>query len=130
MEEVTLTPPAGATKLRTAEEYFELPDDGQRTELVRGVVVPRDMPAPSEMSLDHTSAVIEVVSPTNTRLKIAVKTGIYLNAGVNLVCIVDPTHKTVNLHFPDQPTKELEGEDLLAFADLPGFSLAVSKFFE
>ena len=142
MEEVTLTPAGSAPsehpmstavepKLLTAEEYFELPDDGLRTELVRGVVVPRNMPAPSsEGFVSSTSAVIEVVSPLNTRRQIAVKTGEYLNAGVNVVCVVDPAYKTVNLHFPDEPTKELEGENLLTFVDLPGFSQPVSKFFD
>ena len=50
--------------------------------------------------------------------------------GVNVVCVVDPAYKTVNLHFPDQPSKELEGDAALTFADLPGFTLPVSKFFE
>jgi Uma2 family endonuclease len=35
-----------AEKLLTAEEYRLLPDDGQRTELVRGRIVPMNMPAP------------------------------------------------------------------------------------
>jgi Uma2 family endonuclease len=35
-----------AEKLLTAEEYGELPDNGQPTELVRGRIVPLNMPAP------------------------------------------------------------------------------------
>lgn len=35
-----------AAALLTAEEYAELPDDGRPTELVRGVVVPMNMPTP------------------------------------------------------------------------------------
>ncbi len=35
-----------AAALLTAEEYAELPDDGRPSELVRGVVVPMNMPAP------------------------------------------------------------------------------------
>jgi Uma2 family endonuclease len=181
---------AAAPKLLTAEEYFELPDDGLRTELVEGRVFSMNMPGyrhglvcnrigrlignfaeehllgrtlnndsgiitrrgpdtvrgadvsfysyarvpEDEVPVGYAGAspeiVFEVVSPSNTRPKIAVKTGEYLNAGVNVVCVVDPAYKTVNLHFPDQPTKELEGEDLLTFADLPGFTLQVSRFFE
>lgn len=34
------------TALITAEEYWRLPDDGQPTELVRGRIVPMNMPAP------------------------------------------------------------------------------------
>ena len=74
--------------------------------------------------------VIEVVSPTNTRREIARKTGEYLNAGVNVVSVVDPQYQTVNLHYADRPTEKLQGDDLLTLADLPGFSLPVSRFFE
>jgi Uma2 family endonuclease len=35
-----------AEKLLTAEEYGDLPDDGQPTELVRGRIVPMNMPKP------------------------------------------------------------------------------------
>ena len=179
-----------APKLLTAEEYFELPDDGQRTELVAGEVIIMNMPGYRHgricnrigrlignfaeehhlgTTLNNDSGIItrrgpdtvrgadvsfysyarvpegedpvgyagaspeivfEVVSPSNTRRQITVKTGEYLNAGVNVVCVVDPAYKTVNLNFPDQPTKELEGDDTLTFADLPGFTLPVSKFFE
>jgi Uma2 family endonuclease len=74
--------------------------------------------------------VFEVVSPTNTRREIVRKTGEYLNAGVNVVGVVDPEFRTVNLSYPDRPTEKLQGDDLLTLADLPGFSLPVSKFFE
>jgi Uma2 family endonuclease len=74
--------------------------------------------------------VFEVVSPSNTRREIARKTGEYLNAGVNVVCVVDPQYKTVNLHYPDLPDKALQGDELLTFVDLPGFSAPVSRFFE
>lgn len=181
---------AVAPKLLTAEEYFELPDDELRTELVEGRVISMNMPGcrhgllcnrigrlignfaderhlgrtlnndsgiitrrepdtvrgadvsfysyarvpKNEVPIGYAGAspeiVFEVVSPSNTRRKITVKTGEYLNAGVNVVCVVDPAYKTVNLHFPDQPTKELEGEALLTFVDLPGFNLPVSKLFE
>lgn len=198
MEEVTLTSTpsenamstAVAPKLLTAEEYRDLWDDGRRTELVRGIVIPMNMPGfrhgevcgnihfylstfvrqhrlgrtltndagivtkrdpDSVRGADVTfysyarvpqgdspvgypnavpEIVFEVVSPSNTRRAITVKTGEYLNAGVNVVCVVDPAYKTVNLNFPDQPTKELEENAALTFADLPGFNLPVSKFFE
>jgi Uma2 family endonuclease len=43
-EEIVMSTTAAA--LLTAEEYAELPDDGRPTELVRGVVVPMNMPKP------------------------------------------------------------------------------------
>jgi Uma2 family endonuclease len=73
--------------------------------------------------------VFEVVSPTNLRTEIALKTGEYLRAGVKVVCVVDPQFETVNLHYADRPTKELTGDDLLVFDELPAFSLTASKFF-
>lgn len=198
MEEVTLPSTPGedsmstaiVPKLLTAEEYLELPDDGQRTELVAGEVISMNLPGYRHgrvcnrigrlignfveehhlgTTLNNDSGIItrrgpdtvrgadvsfysyarvpegedpvgyagaspeivfEVVSPTNTSRQIEVKTGEYLKAGVNVVCVVDPAYKTVNLHFPDQPMKELEGNTALTFADLPGFTLPVSKFFE
>lgn len=74
--------------------------------------------------------VFEVVSPSNTRTEIALKTGEYLRVGVNVVCVVDSQRGIVNLHFPDQPSTHQQGDDLLTFADLPGFSLPVRKLFE
>lgn len=74
--------------------------------------------------------VFEVVSPTNSRQEIVKKTGEYLNAGVNVVCVVDPQYQTINLYYPDRPSEKLAGEDLLTFTDLPGFSLPTQRLFE
>jgi len=74
--------------------------------------------------------VFEGVSPTHTRRGISEKFGEYVKVGVNVVCVIDPQHKTVNLHFPDLPVEKLQGEDELTFAELPGFSLAVQRLFE
>jgi Uma2 family endonuclease len=74
--------------------------------------------------------VFEVVSPTNSRTEIAIKTGEYLRAGVKVVCVVDPQYQIVNLHYPDRPDDRLEGEELLTLTDLPGFSVPVARLFE
>jgi Uma2 family endonuclease len=181
-----LAPP----KLLTAEEYLQLPDDGRRTELRRGVVVTMTPPGfrhgevcsrinrlignyVEEHGLGRTltndsgiitkrdpdtvrgadvsfysyqrvpkgqspigyagaspEIVFEVVSPTNTCHAITEKISEYGKAGVNVVCIADPQHKTANLHFLDLPTEKLQGNDELAFAELPGFSVPVSRIFE
>lgn len=181
-----LAPP----KLLTAEEYLQLPDDGRRTELRRGVVVYMNPPGfrhgevcsnihlhvetyvrqhqlgrtltndsgiiternpdtvrgadvsfysyqrvpKGQSPIGYAGAapeiVFEVVSPTNTRRGIAEKIGEYVKAGVNVICVVDPQHRTVNLHFPELPTEKLQADDLLTFADLPGFSVAVNRLFE
>ena len=74
--------------------------------------------------------VFEVVSPTNSRREITTKIGEYLNADVNVVCVVDPEFQTVNLHTAALPVEKLIGDQPLTFADLPGFSLPVRKLFE
>ena len=74
--------------------------------------------------------VFEVVWPANTRGEIATKIGEYLNANVNVVCVVDSEYRTVNLHFADRSAEKLTGDQPLTFADLPGFSLPVRKLFE
>jgi Uma2 family endonuclease len=177
-------------KLLTAEEYRLLPDDGQRTELVRGVVVVMNLPGfrhgevcgnvyhyvdtfVRQQKLGRTlcndsgiitqrdpdtvrgadvsfysfqrvprgvspvgyagaspEIVFEVVSPWNTRAAVRRKTAEYLEAGINVVCVVDPQYQTVNLHYRERPDENLQGEALLTFADLPGFSVQVQKFFE
>ena len=177
-------------KLLTAEEYLQIPDDGRRTELRRGVLVYMNPPgfrhgeicgnvyhyidnfvranklgrtltndsgiiterdpdtvrgadisfysyqrvakglSPVGYAGSPPEIVFEVVSPTNTRQEIAAKTGEYLKVGVQVVGVVDPQHKTVTLHLPNRAAEKLTGEDLLTFADLPGFSLPTQRLFE
>lgn len=74
--------------------------------------------------------VFEVVSPYNTRREIAEKTAEYLKVDVKVVCVVDSQYGVVNLHYPDQPTATLKGDDVLQFAELSGFAVPVSKLFE
>lgn len=184
-----MTTALAPAKLLTAEEYALLPDEGQRTELRRGVVVTKNLPGfrhgevcgnvhhfidtfvrqhqlgrtltndsgiiternpdtvrgadvsfysyqrvpKGQSPIGYAGAspeiVFEVVSPSNTRRAIKEKIAEYVKAGVNVVCVVDPQHKTVNLEFPELPTEKLQGDDLLSFAELPGFNVSVSKVF-
>lgn len=73
--------------------------------------------------------VFEVVSPTNTRPKIAIKCAEYLSAGVGVVGVVDPSYRTVELNFPDRPVRTLEAADQLVLDALPGLGLPVAKIF-
>jgi Uma2 family endonuclease len=55
----------------------------------------------------------------------------YLNAGVPVVCVLDPRTETARLYYPDAPEVILSGDDELTFPDqLPGFSVAARRFFE
>jgi len=91
--------------------------------------VPKDQ-SPIGYAGASPEIVFEVVSPTNTRGEIAMKTGEYLNANVNVVCVVDPEYQTINLHFADLPAEKLTGDQPLTFADLPGFRLPMRKLIE
>jgi Uma2 family endonuclease len=182
-----IAPPA----LLTAEQYWALPDDGRRTELVRGRVVTMPSPGfehgelcinigflikqflltnPVGRIIGNDSGIvtergpdtvrgpdltyysfakvpasqspkgyptvppelaIEVKSPSDRWNNLTLKAGELLNAGVMVVCIVDPDRTQAQVHRADEPVQTLKGDALLEFADvLPGFSVPVRQLFE
>jgi Uma2 family endonuclease len=82
--------------------------------------------------LDVTpDVVVEVRSENDRWSKILEKVAEYLNAGVAVVCVLDPQTETARLYFPDAPDVILSGDDVLTFpGQLPGFSVPVRRFFE
>ena len=74
---------------------------------------------------------VEILSPSDLKEAIDEKIEAYLNAGVLMVWIVDPTLRTVTVIRPDaEPelfnvTQELSGEP-----HLPGFRVVVARIFE
>ncbi len=177
--------------LLTADENARLPEDGRRTELVRGEVLEMNVPVPrhGEVCLNLGAAlkaylksnpvgrvasndagvlternpdsvrgpdlffishvrlpgrhlpteylatapeiVFEVLSPTDRWADVFRKTGEYLAAGVEVVCVVDFDDETVHLYFDRKPEVVLRIGDLLTFPDqLPGFSLPLTELFE
>jgi Uma2 family endonuclease len=74
---------------------------------------------------------VEIVSPTNTRKELREKIKEYFDAGVRMVWIVEPEHRSVAVYStPDQQrllpdTAELSGGDVL-----PGFTCRVAEIFE
>jgi Uma2 family endonuclease len=74
---------------------------------------------------------VEVVSPSNTRPEIDRKTQIYLDAGVELVWIVDPFRGELSVRQANSTTVVLGPEDTVSGSDiLPGFELRVGNLFE
>lgn len=75
---------------------------------------------------------IEVLSPDDRWSKVLAKVAEYLNAGVPVVCVLDPDKQTAQLFYPDEPSnRTLSAEDDLSFPEvLPGFSVGVGSLFE
>jgi Uma2 family endonuclease len=74
--------------------------------------------------------VVEVRSPNDRWSEIYSKAGEYLNAGVSIVLVLDDEDQTASI-FSDKGVEELPaGADLRFPEILPGFSVAVRRFFE
>jgi Uma2 family endonuclease len=77
-------------------------------------------------------AVVEVLSPSNTsaEAEIEEKVLIYLRAGVRLVLVANPSHKTISVRTPGGSERILGiGDDLDGGDALPGFLVPVARFF-
>lgn len=75
--------------------------------------------------------VVEVRSPSDRWTKVLVKVGEYLEAGVGAVCVLDDASRTAQIYEADQPVRILNEADELTFPGLlPGFAVAVRRFFE
>lgn len=73
---------------------------------------------------------VEVNSPSDNANDVLNKVKLYLEAGVAMIWVVDPRHKTVTEYAPGQPPKFLSVEDELDGGDVvPGFTLHVAELF-
>ena len=177
--------------LLTADDLWQLPDDGQRHELVRGEL--RTMPPTGLGHADHASEfdtslrsyiklhklgrvfagepgfiistdpdtvrapdvafmtheslaatgvptgyfrgvpdlAVEVISPNDRYTEVAEKIAEWLAHGVQLLFVVDPRRKTVDVHRPGQPPRILGVDDTLDGEDVvPGWTLAIRDLFD
>lgn len=74
---------------------------------------------------------IEVRSPTDRWPKVLAKVSEYLNAGVDLVYVVDAQSQSVFAYSADQPGTALSEDDELTFpAPLSGLRIAARRLFE
>ncbi len=180
-----------AEGLLTVEEYRRLPDSGRPTELVRGRVVPMNLPTPrhgqicskvdrivgtfaDQHGLGHVvvndsgivterspdtlrgadvafysyarvppgplppgyldvvpELVFEVRSATDVWRKILVKVGEYLEAGIQVVCVLDEQTRSAQLFFADELPRTLTETDELSLPGVLGdFRSVVGRFFE
>ena len=56
---------------------------------------------------------IEILSPSERLGQITDKVNAYLDVGVQMIWLVNPAHRSVTVHSPDQHTRILEGDDIL-----------------
>lgn len=75
--------------------------------------------------------VFEVLSPDDRWPKVLAKVAEYLEAGVPLVCVVDPRKNTIHLHRPDGEGRTLGLDDDWSAPEILGeFRVPVRRFFE
>lgn len=73
----------------------------------------------------------EILSPGDKHSAINEKVSGYLNAGVPMVWVIDPTFKTVIVHRPGTTPQMFAGESTLTGQDvLPGFDVVASDIFK
>jgi Uma2 family endonuclease len=75
--------------------------------------------------------VFEVRSPTERWSRLITKAGEYLEAGVNIVCLLDQVSETVQVYRADELPRTLYTEDELHLPDILGeLRVPVRRFFE
>jgi Uma2 family endonuclease len=73
---------------------------------------------------------VEVLSPSHRMLDAMSKVTMYLQAGVRIVWLVDPTSQTVTIFRPDAAPRTLGEGDVLDGGEVtPGFSVPVAEIF-
>lgn len=75
---------------------------------------------------------IEVLSPEDRWSKVLGKIAEFLDAGVPVVCVLDPDEETAEMFYGDHARdRKLSADEDLTFPEiLPGFSVKVSELFE
>jgi Uma2 family endonuclease len=70
----------------------------------------------------------EVRSPGDREKKVLKKIAEYLNAGVLVVCVVDPQRRCFTTYYPDQPEHRIGAGEVWTAPDiLPGFEMPVER---
>src|SRR5262249_41258441 len=75
--------------------------------------------------------VFEVRSPTDRWSRLLAKVSEYLEAGVSVVCLLDPVSETVQVYRAEELPQTLHGEDELYLPDILGeLKVQVRRLFE
>jgi Uma2 family endonuclease len=74
---------------------------------------------------------VEIISPSDRPTRIARKVSRYLQAGTELVWLVDPRARTVTVHQRERAARVLAEHELLDGGDvIPGFQVRVGELFD
>lgn len=74
--------------------------------------------------------VVEIRSKNDTRAELRAKAAEYLDAGVKIVWLVDPSSKTVTVCTANKNAQEMRvGDTLMAKGVIPGFQVPVAELF-
>src|SRR5438132_672500 len=74
--------------------------------------------------------VVEILSPSDKHEEVTEKVDVYLDAGVKLVWVADPSFRTITVYRADAPPQLFnETQTIDAEPHLPGFRAAVSEVF-
>ncbi len=120
-----VTAPDGGYELEQDPDTVLAPD----VAFVRADRVPRPEEHARFLRLAPDLAV-EVVSPHDATREVAAKAAMWLDAGVRLVWVVDPSARTVAVHAPGRPVRILAPEDELDGGEvLPSFRVPVAELF-
>ena len=88
-------------------------------------------PLPQSYGPEVPELIVEVRSPSDRWPKVLAKVAEYLEAGVRIVILLDDESRTAILYFSDRASVTLEIDDELSVPEiLPGFAVAVRRFFE
>ncbi len=88
-------------------------------------------PLPQDYGPEVPELVVEVRSPSDRWPKVLAKVAEYLEAGVRIVIVLDDESRTAVLYFADRASVTLKVDDELTVPEiLPGFAVAVRRFFE
>lgn len=74
---------------------------------------------------------VEILSPSDRHDEVCEKVREYLDCGVEIVWVIDPDFRTVQVHRPNVPPETFNHTMRLSGGrELPGFDVAVAEFFE
>ena len=90
----------------------------------------RNQSAESTLVAGVPTLVVEVLSPNDTVEEINEKIDVYLKAGVSLIWIINPRHRTIELFQPGaEPELVNIKQELIGDPQLPGFRIAAAQIF-